>query len=209
MVAGEAGGMEPIVLVNKADLGIPEDVEDRLAAYEELGYPVLLCSALDGRGLEALEERMGTELAVLAGQSGVGKSSILNRLDPSLGLRVGEVSGKYDRGVHTTTVSLLLRLSNGMGVIDTPGMRELELAGIDPAELRHYFREFAGPAEECEYGGCLHVDEDQCAVRQAADAGDVHPDRYESYLRTYEQVCETARARREQPDGEGRGRRRR
>lgn len=198
IIAGVSGGMEPLILVNKADLGIPEDVEDRLGAYEELGYPVLLCSAQDGKGLEAVRERLRAGLAVLAGQSGVGKSSILNRLDPGLELRVGEISEKHDRGVHTTTASQLYRLSDGIEVIDTPGMRELELTWIDPPELRHFYPEFAGPATKCEYHGCLHVDEDTCGVRDAAEANEIHPDRYESYLRTYEQVCETFRARQDQ-----------
>jgi ribosome biogenesis GTPase len=184
--------------MNKADLGIPEEVEDRLGAYEELGYPVLPCSAENGRGLAAVRERLAGGLAVLVGQSGVGKSSILNRLDPGLKLRVGGISEKHDRGVHTTTASQLYRLAGGIEVIDTPGMRELELTGIDPPELRHLYPEFAGPAARCEYHGCLHVDEDKCGVREAAAADEVHADRYESYLRTYEQVCETFRARQDQ-----------
>jgi ribosome biogenesis GTPase len=134
---------------------------------------------------------------VFAGQSGTGKSSILNALDPGLGLRVGDISAKHDRGVHTTTASQLFRLSSGPEVVDTPGMRELELTAIDPPELRHYFRDFSAASSRCEYGGCLHVDEEHCGVRDAVEAGEIHPDRYESYLRTYEQLCETARARHE------------
>ena len=201
IIAGEAGGLVPVIVLNKADLGVPEEVEDRLGAYEELGYRVLVCSAETGRGIGAVEEIGREGLAVMAGQSGVGKSSVLNRMDPSLELRVGEVSEKHDRGVHTTTASVLFRLANGIEVVDTPGMRELEVTGIRPAELRHHFPEFAAPAARCEYEGCLHVDEEKCGVREAAGSGDVHPDRYESYLRTYEQVCEAARQRHEPGSG--------
>jgi ribosome biogenesis GTPase / thiamine phosphate phosphatase len=206
IIAGESGGLEPVIVVNKADLGMSEEVEDRLAAYEELGYPVVVCSAQSGRGIDALVERLGAGLAVMAGQSGVGKSSLLNRLEPGLDLRVGGISQKYDRGVHTTVASLLYRLAGGAEVIDTPGMRELELCGIAPAELRQYYRDFAGPAAACEYDTCLHVDEDRCGVRDAVESGVVHADRYESYLRTYEQVCESDRARREQATGGKRAR---
>ena len=195
IIAGESGGLEPLVVLNKVDLGVPEDVEDRLAAYEEMGYPVVACSAANGRGLDALRERLGSGVSVFAGQSGVGKSSILNRLDPELALKVGGISAKHDRGVHTTTATLFYRLADGLEVIDTPGMRELELTGFEPAQLRHYYRDFRTAAAQCEYDTCLHVDEVVCGVRAAAESGQIHPDRYSSYLRTYEQVCEADRAR--------------
>jgi ribosome biogenesis GTPase len=195
IIAGEAGGLDPMIVLNKADLGLTEETEDRLAVYEELGYTVVACSAQNGRGLDVLVERLRGGVAVFAGQSGVGKSSILNRLDPTLGLRVGDISTKHDRGVHTTTATLCYHLAGDLVIMDTPGMRELELTGIEPAGLRHYFREFRVPSGDCEYGSCLHVDEDRCGVREAAAAGTVHPDRYESYLRTYDQVCEATRAR--------------
>lgn len=195
IIAGESGGLEPLVVLNKADLGVPEEVEDRLAAYEQMGYPVVVCSASNRRGLDNLVTRMKGGVAVFAGQSGVGKSSLLNALDPTLTLRVGDISSKHDRGVHTTTATQYYALPGGLEIVDTPGMRELELAGVDPAELRHHYREFQAAAEGCEYHGCLHVDEEICGVRKAAEAGVIHPDRYESYLRTYEQVCEAARVR--------------
>jgi ribosome biogenesis GTPase len=198
IIAGESGGLEPIIALNKADLGVPEEMEDRLAAYEQMGYAVAACSALNGRGIDVLVERIRGGVAVFAGQSGVGKSSLLNWLDPSLNLKIGDISSKHDRGVHTTTATRCYRLACGLEVMDTPGMRELELAGFEPAELRHYYRDFREPAARCEYDGCLHVDEASCGVRRAVGAGQVHADRYESYLRTYEQVCEAYRARVEQ-----------
>ena len=197
IIAAEAGGMLPLIVLNKADLGVPAEVEDRLAIYEDLGYPLVVCSALNGRGVDNLARHLEPGVAVLAGHSGTGKSSLLNALDPALDLRVGDISVKHDRGVHTTTASVLYRLANGLQVVDTPGMRELELTGIDPPQLRHYYRDFAQAALSCEYDVCLHVDEERCGVREAARSGEVHPDRYESYLRTYEQLCETARARHE------------
>ena len=120
---------------------------------------------------------------MFAGQSGVGKSSLLNRLEPGLGLRVGEVSAKYDRGAHTTNFAALLRLADGTAVIDTPGIRELDVAGIEPRDLQYFFVEFRRYAARCAYTACLHLDEPDCAVKAAVERGRIHADRYESYTR--------------------------
>jgi len=180
-VAGQAGGVEPALAVNKCDLGLEPAARERLDSYRAAGYRVLECSALSGQGLEELRALLDGRLTVRAGQSGGGKSSLLNRLCPGLDLAVADVSGKYDRGVHTTSFARLFRLPGGGGVIDTPGVREYEVAGIRPEELAAYFREFEG--SRCAIPACLHHQEPGCAVREAARGGGLHPDRYESYLR--------------------------
>jgi ribosome biogenesis GTPase len=186
LVSAELGGLEPLLVINKRDLGLDTETAARLDAYRTLGYRVLKTSALDGRGIPELEESIRGRLAVFAGQSGVGKSTLLNRLDPELRLKVGEISQKYDRGAHTTNFAVMVRTRSGLSCIDTPGVREFEIDAIMPGELHHYFREFADLAPSCAYYSCLHRDEPGCAVRAALKAGDIHPDRYESYLRVYE-----------------------
>jgi putative ribosome biogenesis GTPase RsgA len=134
------------------------------------------------------------KVSVFFGQSGVGKSTLLNRMFPGLDLVVGDISRKYDRGSHTTSFASLIRTAEDFPIIDTPGIRELEIAGVEARDLAFYFPEFVPIAEQCSYPSCRHVDEPECAVRQAVDRGLIHPDRYESYLRIYEDVEAFARA---------------
>ncbi len=193
VAAAEAGGMEVMILVNKSDLQVDEDVRDRLDDFRRIGYPVHFCSALTGEGIKEVAALLAGKISVFVGQSGVGKSSIINSLQPALGLKVGEVSRKYDRGVHTTNFSVLLRLDNGLRVIDTPGIREMELADILPEELAYSFREFGPFAGSCEVPVCPHDGEPGCAVRAAAENGEIHPDRYESYLRILGELRDSRR----------------
>lgn len=183
IVAAEAGGLQPVILLNKEDLGAGAMVEERLAHYARMGYEVLRCSARTGAGIEALARRLAGRTSVFVGQSGVGKSSVLNALDPCLGQRVGELSSKHDRGSHTTNYPVLLALARDLRIIDTPGIRELELADILPAEVVGHFRDLAAHADGCRHPSCLHDGEPGCAVDAAAGRGDVHADRLESYRR--------------------------
>lgn len=191
IISGAIGELEPVVVLNKIDLGIDADTEERLADYRRIGYPLIRCSARTGEGLEEVRQMLRKGLCVLAGQSGVGKSSVLNRLDPRLALRVGEISSKYDRGSHTTNYSVLVHLEDGTAVIDTPGLREFEIAGLEPRELHHYYIEFRKFSPRCAYTPCLHLDEPDCAVKEAVRKGKVHPDRYESYMRQYEDLVQS------------------
>ncbi len=193
IAAAEAGGMEVMVLVNKSDLHAQEDVRDRIDDFRRIGYPVLSCSALTGEGIKEIAPFLTGKISVFVGQSGVGKSSLINSLQAGLGLKVGEVSRKYDRGVHTTNFSVLLRLDNGLRVIDTPGIREMELADILPEELAYRFREFGPFAESCEVPVCPHDGEPGCAVRAAVENGEIHYDRYESYLRILVELRDSRR----------------
>ncbi|MBA7608758.1 Small ribosomal subunit biogenesis GTPase RsgA [subsurface metagenome] len=188
LISAEAGNMEPVIVLNKCDLGLDRSTDERLEVYSTLGYRVVRCSALTGEGIPELRKAIADRLAVFAGQSGAGKSSLLNCLDPDLRLKVREISRKHNRGVHTTSYSVMLKLKNGLTLIDTPGIREFELVGIKPEELYHYFRDLARYAPQCAYYACLHIDEPGCAVRNALAEGKIHTDRYESYLRLYDNL---------------------
>jgi ribosome biogenesis GTPase len=194
LAASEAGGMTAVIVMNKADLEIDRGTEERLADFQRIGYPVHVCSARTGDGVESLHRALSGKTAVFVGQSGVGKSSLLNSLEPGLGLRTGEISSKHDRGSHTTNFSLLIRLPDGTSIIDTPGIREMELADILPEELAYSFREFSHFAERCEVPVCPHENEPGCAVRAAVERGELHYDRYESYLRILFELRESRRS---------------
>jgi ribosome biogenesis GTPase len=194
IVAAETGRMTPVVVLNKCDLPCPPEVEERLAHYASMGYAVLSCSALGGQGLEPLARLLAGKTAVFVGQSGVGKSSLLNALSPGLKQRVGEISVKHNRGNHTTNFSSLFVTDKGLRLIDTPGVRELEIADVLPEEVGFHFRDFLPFMQQCAYQPCLHSDEPQCAVHAAAERGDIHADRYESYLRLLAELQETRKA---------------
>lgn len=189
-----ANRLEPLIVINKSDLSMSPEAKDRIRNYREIGYTVVQTSALSGKGVSELRRKIKNKVAVFFGQSGVGKSTLLNRMFPGLDLAVGEISRKYDRGSHTTSFASLIRVAENYPIIDTPGIRELEIAGVEARDLAFYFPEFVPIAEKCSYPSCRHVDEPECAVRQAVDRGLIHPDRYESYLRIYEDVKAFARA---------------
>jgi len=183
-ILAEAARVSLLIALNKVDLGVDEETEGRLAGYRDLGYGILRCSARTGEGLGELAAALRGKTAVFAGQSGVGKSSLLNALVPGLGRRTGEVSEKYARGKHTTTMAELFAVDGETRIIDTPGVRRLALRGIEPGELDAYFPELRDLAPRCEFGhSCSHGDEPGCRIRRAVEEGKVLEDRYESYLR--------------------------
>ena len=189
-----ADRLDPLIVINKSDLSMSPEAQDRVRNYRKIGYTVVQTSAIAGKGVSDLRRKIKNKVAVFCGQSGVGKSTLLNRMFPGLDLAIGEISSKYDRGSHTTSFASLIRAADGFSIIDTPGIRELEIAGVEARDLAFYFPEFVPIAEHCSYPSCRHVDEPDCAVRQAVDSGLIHPDRYESYLRIYEDVDAFARA---------------
>ena len=189
-----ADRLDPLIVINKSDLSLSPEAKDRVRNYRKIGYAVVQTSAISGKGMSELRRKIKNKVAVFCGQSGVGKSTLLNRMFPGLDLAIGEISSKYDRGSHTTSFASLIRAADGFSIIDTPGIRELEIAGVEARDLPFYFPEFVPIAEHCSYPSCRHVDEPDCAVRQAVDSGLIHPDRYESYLRIYEDVEAFARA---------------
>jgi ribosome biogenesis GTPase len=205
-VLAEAAHVPLLIVLNKVDLGLDEDSEDRLAEYQDLGYEVLTTSAETGEGIEELREAIEGITSVFVGQSGVGKSSLLNALEPGLARRTGEVSEKFDRGKHTTTMAELLVLADGRTrIADTPGFRRLALRGIEPDSLVAYFPELARLAPLCGFGlSCKHLDEKDCRIRAALEAGEIHPDRYESFLRIRSELETTLEYRK--PEGRSRPR---
>lgn len=183
LVMAEAAGLPALICANKADLTARDQADRLFGLYPPLGYPVLYTSAHTGQGLDELRERLRGRLSVLAGPSGVGKSSLLNALQPGLVLRAEAVSQATHKGRHTTVYPELLPLDTGGFVADTPGMRALALWDIEPEELDGYFVEFKPVVAECEFRDCTHLNEPGCAIRRAVEAGRITRSRYDSYCR--------------------------
>jgi ribosome biogenesis GTPase len=181
LIAAEIGGVEPVLCLNKADLA-PEEPSE-LQIYRDLGMRVCVTSCVDGRGLDALRGMISGRFSVFAGHSGVGKSSLLNALDPALRVHTQEVSGQTLRGRHTTTAGRLYELGENARVIDTPGIRSLGLWRVTPAESAYYFPELAEASMDCKYRNCTHTHEPDCAVKTAVSAGRIKQGRYDSYCR--------------------------
>jgi ribosome biogenesis GTPase len=181
LIASQTGGIEPLLCVNKMDL-VPA-LPDEAAAYQQLGIRVFPTSCETGQGLEELVAALRGKTAVLSGHSGVGKSSLLNALDPALKLHTQPISGYSRRGQHTTTLSRLYELREGIRIIDTPGIRALGLWQVSPEEVAWYFPDIAEASAACKFRDCTHTHEPECAVRAAVESGEVQRARYDSYLR--------------------------
>jgi ribosome biogenesis GTPase / thiamine phosphate phosphatase len=185
LVMTEAYGIPAGLILNKVDLILTEEHAEAMGywreLYEALGYPVLFVSAEDGTGIDDLRQRLAGRLSVVAGPSGVGKTSLLNTVEPGLGLRTAEVSEKTRKGRHTTTFAELHPVAGGY-VADTPGIREFGLWDMDPAELSGYFVEMREPLVECRFQPCTHDHEPGCAVKAAVENDEIAPERYLSYL---------------------------
>ena len=186
-------GIPFVIVLNKTDLGVDEETAERMEDYRRIGFETMELSADTGGGIEALRERIRGKTSAFVGQSGVGKSSILNALESGLGLKVGEVCEKFERGRHTTVAAILSVLSDGVTrVIDTPGFRRLAVRGIDPVTLGACFPEIKKASSRCALGArCKHVDEPGCAVFAAVESGEIFDDRYESYLRILAELEDT------------------
>ena len=187
LISAEIGGVRPVIVLNKADLVNPADYQWVIGLYAQLGYETVLASAADGRGLARLRELVSQGTTAFSGQSGVGKSSLLNMLQPGLNLRVRAVSDWTFKGKHTTTTAELIRLASGGYVVDTPGLRQFELWGVVPSELSGHFVEFRPYLHLCKFPDCSHTHETECAVKDAVHWGQIHPGRFESYIKLYEQ----------------------
>lgn len=190
LIVAQLGGVAPIVCMNKVDL--TETLPEELGIWKELGVTVIETSCASGLGIDALRERLTGKLSVLAGQSGVGKTSLLNALDPSLDLATQTVSASTEKGRHTTTSARLFHLADGIDIIDTPGIRQLGLWKVTQAHLTYLFPEMAEAAAGCKFRDCTHTLEPECAVREAVAAGAISGQRYRSYLRIREDLLERA-----------------
>ncbi|MFM8274794.1 MAG: ribosome small subunit-dependent GTPase A [Gemmata sp.] len=183
LAAAQQGGLNPVLCLNKADLlPDPAEVQPLIGLYAQLGVPVLLCSARTGYGIDRLREQLRGRSTVFSGQSGVGKSSLLNAIQPNLALAVKSVSEVNQKGRHTTTYSQLIKLNSGGWVVDTPGVRQLALWNARPEEMEGYFPEFRPFVPLCDFPDCTHTHEQKCAVKDAVARRFITARRYHSYL---------------------------
>lgn len=186
LVVAEANHIPAIVCANKIDLVQAETARALFGGYAAIGYTVIFTSAATGEGIEPLRARLAGKLSALAGPSGVGKSSLLNAIQPGLGISVRRVSQATQKGRHTTVHPELIPLAGGGWVADTPGIRALALHDIDPYELDGYFPDLLSFVSQCGFSDCSHKHEAGCAVQAAVARGEVQARRYESYLRIRE-----------------------
>ena len=191
LVLGEASGMRPTLVLNKLDLDVAGEAAARFTRlYRGIGYDVVATSAASGVGLEELRALACAGTSAFIGPSGVGKSSLLNALDPTLALPTGALSRKTGTGRHTTVGSRLLTLACGGSVADTPGFGDVGLWAVEPDQVAACFPELDGPAGRCRFRGCTHLHEPECGVREALERGEVLSSRYDSYVKLREEAGE-------------------
>lgn len=180
-----------IIVINKSDLFGEEEWElfgGLKIIYEEIGYQVMSCSSESGEGIEELKMLLKDKTSLVAGQSGVGKSTLINTIQPGLGLKTDEISDYSGKGQHTTTFAEMFPLAIGGFIIDTPGIKMLSYNNLEPLDVAHNFREFFELSTGCRYPNCLHIEEPGCAVKAAVNDGKVSPLRYEHYLQIMSEV---------------------
>jgi len=191
LVAAHAGHLEAIICVNKIDLDEEGEAQNILDRYTKLGYVGLATSIMTGAGIDKLRSLLAGRLTMIVGQSGVGKSSLLNVVEPGLDLKTAHVSTTTDKGRHTTTTAVWLKLANAGGVvIDTPGIRALDVAMVPLNELEMHFVEFVGRVADCKYPNCVHIHENECVIKAAVEAGQIDRSRYESYVELFYELSE-------------------
>ncbi|MFI3305982.1 MAG: ribosome small subunit-dependent GTPase A [Rikenellaceae bacterium] len=185
LVTCEAYKIPATILLAKIDLARqrPEEVAEFKAIYESAGYEVVEISATQGIGVERVEELLHNQTTLISGNSGVGKSTLISAIEPTVEIRTGEISQSHNKGKHTTTFSTIYPLTKGGYIIDTPGIKGFGLLDIDDAELWHYYPEMLRVGEECQFYNCTHTHEPKCAVRRAVEQGEIAYSRYESYLK--------------------------
>ncbi len=189
LVAAELAGIPALVLINKIDLLKPAEraaLETRLRLYEEIGYPLLFVSSATGQGLDGLRAEARDRTSILAGQSGVGKSSLIKALLPDIDIQIGQLSEATKLGRHTTSASRLYHLPDGGAIIDSPGVRDFGLWQLEVNAIAQGFREFRPLLGQCKFSNCRHQEEPGCAIKQALEQGDIAPSRLESYHRIVE-----------------------
>ncbi len=191
LVTCEAYDVKPAIIINKMDLASESDIDflsNLLAVYEKLEYPVFLTSIEDLDSLEELKETLSGNTSAFIGPSGVGKTSLLNTIDPEYNLKVGAVSESSNKGKHTTTFAQLIPLNSGGYLVDTPGIREFGLVNIEPWELSLFFPEMLEPRQRCRFNTCTHIHEPGCGVIKAYEEGLIDVNRYNSYINMLESI---------------------
>jgi len=184
-----------VICINKVDLVEPIDLQPLMGVYGQLGYDVMLVSATRGDGVNRIRQLVAGRRSVVVGQSGVGKSSILNSIEPGLQLKVSAVSEETEKGRHTTTAAKLIPLDLGGYIVDTPGIRQFQLWDVIPEEVSGFFPEIRPYVSSCQFGDCSHVHESPCAVKDAVADGRIDARRYESYCQIFSGDAGTFRAR--------------
>lgn len=194
LVTCEAYEVPAGIIINKKDLANSNDdrlIEKKRELYEGLGYKTSVTSIYDKKSLHRLLEQLKDKTSVFIGPSGVGKSSLLNAIDPEINLKVNQISSYSNKGKHTTTFAKLVELTSGGYIVDTPGIREFGIVNIDKSELSLYFPEMAKPREYCKFYNCTHYHEPKCGVIEAFEEGKIDPDRYHSYLNILETLSDS------------------
>ncbi len=195
LVSAEKSGIQPVIVINKVDLARIDDLQPVAGVWSQLGYPVVMTSTMTGQGLDRIRQLVRGRDCVVTGQSGVGKTSILNAIEPGLALKVSAVSQENQKGRHTTTAARLIPLTaagegadqiSGGHLVDTPGIRSFQLWDVIPEEVGGYFRDIRPFINACKFPNCTHTHEDQCGVKWAVADGKIDARRYESYCQMRE-----------------------
>ena len=186
LISMESRGVTPLICLNKLDLA--DEEEDLAPIYRDAGYTVFETSAEDGSGVDELKQALWGKTTVLAGPSGVGKSTLINRLYPEAGMETGEISRKIRRGRHTTRHTEWFALNEDTFLLDTPGFTSIWIEDLEPEELSAYYEEFEPFVKECRFAGCAHVGERECGVKTAVKTGKISLVRYRSYCQIYEEL---------------------
>ncbi|MGV3657737.1 MAG: ribosome small subunit-dependent GTPase A [Chitinophagaceae bacterium] len=193
LVVCEMYHIPAIIVFNKADIYRQKELEtfeELKEMYESIGYEVYLVSVKEGKGIDAVKEKLKDKTTLVSGHSGVGKSSLINSIIPDLNIRTKDISGWSGKGQHTTTFAEMHPLPFGGKLIDTPGMKEFGLVDIEKSELSHYFPEMRQRLNDCQFNNCLHINEPGCAIKEAVRNGEIHENRYVSYYGILESIGE-------------------
>jgi ribosome small subunit-dependent GTPase A len=193
LASAESYGVPSVLVFNKTDLYGEDDLrylDALIALYENIGYKCFRISALNREGIEELKSELQGKITLLSGNSGVGKSTLLNVLQPDVEVKTGDISGYHNKGMHTTTFSEMLPLPEGGFIIDTPGIKGFGLLEVTPEEAGHYFREIFETSQNCKFYNCTHTHEPGCAVVEAVEALTINPSRYHSYLSIIEEITQ-------------------
>ncbi len=191
LLTTEPRNIPTIIVFNKADIYSEKDIarfEEIQKVYQTIGYTCILISAITGQGIDELKSLIKDKTTLLCGQSGVGKSTVMNTMEPNLDIKTGEISDYSGKGQHTTTFAEMHPLKMGGQVIDTPGIKMLAFNNMEIMDVRHNFREFFMVANKCKYANCTHRNEPNCAVKAAIESGGISEWRYDSYLQILEEI---------------------
>ncbi|WP_027868898.1 ribosome small subunit-dependent GTPase A [Eubacterium sp. AB3007] len=192
LIMAESKGVDPILCMNKVDLLATSRCEQMIERYRGI-YPCVMTSGIDGRGLEDLKALIGDQTVAFAGPSGAGKSTLINLLVPEASMETSEISRKTRRGRHTTRHVEILQMPDGGLVFDTPGFTSFDIRDVDEQDLWRYYPEIAAISGNCRFDDCMHIKEPDCAVRKAVEDGQIRQERYDSYVKNYQEIKENNR----------------